>query len=246
MSTQPTRRHLAATFWSAAALSAALPFVPYGRRLLYPFAWITTWAHEMGHGLTALLMGGRFHSLELYADLGGQALTAVPDNGLAPAAVAAGGLLGPAVAGGLVIWLGARAASARWVLGLLATLLVASALLWVRSGLGFFVTLAFGLVFGALAVVLGGKAGELTRLVITQLVGIQLCLGSLASLDYMFTKEFPRGGLMIPSDTELIARQLWLPYWFWGALIALVSFAILLFAFHRAWLRGAKAPARSA
>ncbi len=34
-------------------------------------------------------------------------------------------------------------------------------------------------------------------------------------------------GLRHASDTAVIAQALWLPYWFWGAAIALLSFAVL-------------------
>ena len=32
----------------------ALPALPFGNYLVYPFTILTTWFHEMGHGLTAL------------------------------------------------------------------------------------------------------------------------------------------------------------------------------------------------
>ena len=44
----------------AAALVLFLPQLPLGNYLLYPFAILTTWFHEMGHGLTALLLGWQF------------------------------------------------------------------------------------------------------------------------------------------------------------------------------------------
>ena len=69
------RDRLIAAFLLAALVSAGLHFAqPWGRYVLYPFALLATWAHEMGHGLAALLFGGSFHELDLYPDLGGQAL----------------------------------------------------------------------------------------------------------------------------------------------------------------------------
>ena len=230
----PSKGALAASFWLAVALSAVLPFFAIGRYLLYPFAWIGTWAHELGHGLTALVLGGEFESLKIWTDLGGVAFTRSADNGLAPALVAAGGLLGPALVGGGVVVLGARSRSARFVLTMLALGLALSTLLWIRNLEGFVGTAILALALLALAAL----PAETPRLVVTQLVGIQLCLVSIASLDYMFTKEFLRDGLMVPSDTELIARQWLLPYWVWGGMIAGFSFLILILAFHRAWVRG--------
>lgn len=230
----PSRQALATSFWLAVAISAVLPFFAFGRYVLYPFAWIGTWAHELGHGLTALLLGGDFESLKIWKDLGGVAFTRSADNGLAPALVAAGGLLGPAIAGGGVVVLGARSKTARFVLTMLALALALSTLLWIRNLEGFVGTAVLAVVFLGLAAI----RSETPRLVVTQLLGIQLCLASIGSLDYMFTKEFLRDGVMVPSDTELIARQWLLPYWVWGSLIAAFSAVILVIAFHRAWVRG--------
>ena len=35
----------------------ALPALPFGNYLTYPFVILTTWFHEMGHGLTAMALG---------------------------------------------------------------------------------------------------------------------------------------------------------------------------------------------
>lgn len=227
---------LLVAFLGAVALSIGLTFVPFGRYALYPFALLATWAHEMGHGLTALVVGGTFEHLELYADLGGVAFTRRPD-GLGAAAVSAGGLLGPALLGGLVVVLGAREVTARRILVVLGGALAVSLVVWVRNPFGM-VGVAL-LAAGVLALARWG--GEVPRRVATQLVGIQLCLGSLGSFDYMFTRQFERGGEVMVSDTQAIAQQLLLPYWVWGALIAAASLAILAGAFWVAWVRPARA-----
>lgn len=232
----PGRDRLVLAFVGAVVLSLGLSFVPYGRHALYPFALIATWAHEMGHGLTALLVGGSFEHLELYSDLGGVAFTRRPD-GLRAAAVSAGGLLGPALLGGLVVILGAREATARRVLIALGGALALSLVIWVRNPFGMLGVAL--LAAGVLALARWG--GEAPRLVVTQMVGIQLCLGSLGSFDYMFTREFERGGKVMASDTQAIAQQLLLPYWLWGALIAATSLLILAAAFWVAWIRPSRA-----
>ncbi|MCO5168786.1 MAG: M50 family metallopeptidase [Planctomycetes bacterium] len=223
---------LAAAFFGAAALSIALAVVPYGRYALYPFALLATWAHEMGHGLAALLVGGSFSHLELYPDLGGVAYSR-HGGGLRGVVVSAGGLLGPALLGGLVVVLGARQATARRVLLGLGLALVASLVLWVRNPFGMVSVAALA----AATLALARWGAETPRLVVTQLIGIQLCLGSLASFDYMFTKGFERGGKLMASDTQAIAEVLLLPYWVWGALIAGLSLLILAGAFWLAWVR---------
>lgn len=227
------RGHLVLAFWGAVIISVGLSFVPSGRYALYPFALLSTWAHEMGHGVTALLVGGSFDHLELYSNLGGVAYSRGASGAIRGPLVSAGGLLGPAVLGGLIVVLGARRATARRVLLVLALLLVVSLVLWVRNAFGAAGVAGLAVGLGAIA----WWAPEGVRLVVTQLCGIQLCLGSLSSFDYMFTKQFERDGKVMLSDTQAIAEHLLLPYWVWGTIIAGLSLAILASAFWLAWLR---------
>jgi hypothetical protein len=227
------RGHLVAAFWGAVLISVGLSFVPSGRYALYPFALLSTWAHEMGHGLTTLVVGGSFDHLELYSNLGGVAFSRGASGAISGPLVSAGGLLGPAILGGLIVVLGAHKAVARRVLLVLSFLLVVSLVLWVRNLFGAVGVAGLAAGLGAIA----WFAPEGVRLVVTQLCGIQLCLGSLSSFDYMFTKQFERDGKVMISDTQAIAEHLLLPYWVWGAIIAALSLLILLVAFYVAWVR---------
>ncbi|MGI9597413.1 MAG: M50 family metallopeptidase [Acidimicrobiales bacterium] len=223
---------LMAFFWIAAAVSVILPRVPYGRHVLYPFALLGTWAHEMGHGLVAIAAGGSFNRLVIYQNLGGTAYSSGVGS-LGRAFVSAGGLLGPALAGGVIIVLGSRESTARLVLAGLAVMLTFSLLFFVRNAFGWF---ALGVVAALLAVAsLYGP--DLLKIFVAQLIGIQFCIASWGTLDYMFTKNFNRDGQVIDSDTQEIAEVLLLPYWFWGGLIALISFAIMASSFYVAWIR---------
>lgn len=226
-----SRSQLQYLFWGAAAVAIVLSYIPLGGFVLYPFSLLATWAHEMGHGLTAEIVGGEFQHLELYATLGGLAYSTRPDTLLAPPLIAAGGLLAPAIAGGLVIYLGSRGSTARWVMEGLGALLILSALIWVRNLFGFVATLGLG----ALALAVGYYAIEFVEVALAQFVGIRLCLESLSDVDYMFTKQFLRNGEMISSDSQTIAEHLGLTYWIWGGLIAVLTIAILLGAYRLAW-----------
>lgn len=219
-------------FWAAVAVSVILPRLPYGRLALYPFALLGTWAHELGHGLTALVAGGRFKRLEVHRNLDGLAFS----SGVGPfgrAVVAAGGLLAPAVVGGLFIVLGSREATAPFILAGLAIAVLVSVVLFVRNTFGW---VALGLV-GLALIPVAFRAPELVRIFVAQLIGIQFCVASWGSLNYMFTKNFHRtDGTLTDSDTQTIANVLLLPYWFWGGVIALFSLAILVGSFYVAWL----------
>lgn len=65
MESSVSRAQLSWTFWSAALLSVGRPSVPFGEFVIYPFALLSTWAHELGHGVTALLWGGEIKYLVL-------------------------------------------------------------------------------------------------------------------------------------------------------------------------------------
>ena len=219
-------------FWAAVAISVILPRLPYGRTLLYPFALLGTWAHELGHGLTAIVVGGRFKRLEVHRNLDGLAFSSGL-GGMGRAVVAAGGLLAPAVVGGAFIVLGSRQVTAPWILAGLAVAVLASVVLFVRNTFGL---IALG-VIGLLLVGVAWGAPELVRVFVAQLIGIQFCVASWGSLNYMFTKNFVRNdGTLTDSDTQTIANVLLLPYWFWGGLIAAFSLAILGASFYLAWL----------
>jgi hypothetical protein len=92
-----------------------------------------------------------------------------------------------------------------------------------------------GLAAGYAAVARFGAPG--LKLAIAQFTGIQLCLGSVATFDYMFTRDFERVGATQVSDTQAIAQHLPLPYWFWGGIIAAISLVILTAAWWIAWRR---------
>jgi len=219
-------------FWAAVVVSLIAPRLPYGRWIVYPFSLLSTWAHEMGHGLTAIAFGGSFHRLELWGNLEGVAWF----GGVGPlrrAIVAAGGLLAPAMAGGIIIILGAREATAPFILTGLAVLVWVSIFFFVRNRFG----MAALTLIGMAMVLLALRAPEPAKIFVAQLIGIQFCIASWGSMNYMFTKNFrDHSGAITDSDTQAIANVLLLPYWFWGTLIAATSLAILGGSFYLAWL----------
>lgn len=225
-------QRIQAFFWLAVVLSLLLPRLRYGRFLTYPFALLGTWAHELGHGLTAVLLGGSFHRLVLFPNLGGTAFSSGVGS-IGRAGVAAGGLLGPAVVGGGLIVAGSRDGTARNVLLALAAAVALSLVAVVRNLFGWLALSVIGALLGSVAI----YAPEEPQILLVQLIGIQLCLASWGTLDYMFTREFVRDGRVVASDTQQIAEALVLPYWFWGAVIAVTSAGIVAGSFYLAWIR---------
>jgi hypothetical protein len=230
--------------WALAIIAVATIViwqVPHGWQILYPLTLLATYAHEMGHGLTAILVGGSFESVELFADGSGLAQWTGDVGSLGRAAVSAGGLVGPSVAGAILIALTRRPKLARHVLmGLGATMLL-TVLWYVRSLFGVaFVGLA-GVALFALAQLRSGQLAPFTL----QLVGVQLCLAIFRDVGYMFSPGGLVGGEQRMSDSAQIADALLGPYWFWGGATAAFSFAVLFTGVYLAFRGKAPAPHRA-
>lgn len=227
-----SRGRLLIVFGVAIVASVGLGMVPWGGNIIYPFRVFATWAHEMGHGVGALITGNSFEELEIYSSLGGQALIGGAD-GMSQVIVSSLGLIGPAVLGAVVMVAGSRVTTAPYVLGALAVSVAISALVWIRNGFGFFAMVAIAVALGLIA-----RFGPpVLRVAVAQLLAVQMALAAWSSRDYLFTKGFERDGRSFDSDTQNIADELFLPYWFWGGLLGGVSLLVLVWAFWFAWLR---------
>ncbi|HVU14780.1 MAG TPA: M50 family metallopeptidase [Phototrophicaceae bacterium] len=75
--------------------------VPQLGFILYPIRLFVTFVHESGHGLAAIISGGRFVNLTVFADGSGVALTA----GGSPLLILPAGYLGAALFGAVLFYL---------------------------------------------------------------------------------------------------------------------------------------------
>lgn len=130
--------------------------------------------------------------------------------------------MGPTVAGTVVLLLASSARFARIVLTVLAVLLLLAVLFWVRNAFGVVFLLALAGSLGLGAKILSDGAASF----LLHLVALTLCLSWWRDLNYMFSAEALVNGVPHPSDSALIAQALWLPYWFWGAAVALFSLVL--------------------
>jgi hypothetical protein len=206
----------------AVAATVLLYVIPYGRVIGYPLLLISTIAHEMGHGVAAVLAGGTFKSFVAYSN--GSGLASVSYDGrLASAFVSAGGLCGPAVAAAIAFFAARRERVARVVMIALGAFLAVS-LVWVVRNV-------FGWLFvGALSAALlwvGIKARAATAQTVLVFLAIQLSLSVFSRGDYLFVERANTSAGNFPSDVANMATALFLPYWFWGALCGAFSVAVL-------------------
>lgn len=208
----------------AVAATLALHWVPYLDRLGWPLLIGSTLAHELGHGVGALLIGGRFESLALYPDGSGVAQWSGAFGRLGLAFVAAAGLLGPPLCAFLLLLAGRRERASHVALGVLALLLLLVVLLWTGSWL----TAAYCSALAALLGEFAWRGSAHACQVLCVFMAVQLALASFTRADYLFTPTARTGQGVMPSDVGRIAEALWLPYWLWGGLLALVTVALLL------------------
>jgi len=201
-------------------VTLTLYVVPYGRYVAYPLVLLSTYAHEMGHGLTALVVGGSFESFQMAPDGSGLARLGLPDSRFARAATSAGGLLGPAVLAFLFFVLARRP---RWARAALVSFGVASVLalpLVVRGwfGWGFVAVLGIGCTW------IGTKAAPKVAQWVLVFMAVQLSLSVFSRSDYLFTESAGAA----PSDVAQMASALFLPYWLWGVLVGAISVLVLV------------------
>lgn len=218
--------HRRGALWAialAAAASLALAWVPGLEAVAWPLLLFSTLAHEAGHGLAALSTGAQFESLSLYLDGSGVAAYRGHFNAFERAYIAAGGLLGPPAAACLLLLAGRRSRPAHVALALLALFVGLLALLWA----GTVFTLVFCLAWAALLGLLAWRGGLALCQVACVFLALQLALASFSRADYLFTASADTGQGRLPSDVGQIAAALWLPYWLWGGVIALLSLVLL-------------------
>lgn len=221
-----------AIWWlgTAALVTVVLWQVPGGNYILYPCTILATWFHEMAHGIMALLMGGRFSHLLIYANGSGVAYYSGPLflQPIGNALVAAAGPLGPPLAGACLILTSRSVRATSVALYVLGGLLLVSTVVWVRSPFGLIAVPAIGMA----VLFVAARGSENVRSFAVQFLGVQACVSTYRQIDYLFS--YSAGPLGI-SDTAQIQKALLLPYWFWGGLIAIGSLLLLALSLRHAY-----------
>ncbi|MBL44366.1 MAG: hypothetical protein CMN71_06520 [Sphingomonadaceae bacterium] len=194
-----------------------------GTLALMPFTLLATWFHEMAHGLTAAALGADFDRLVIYANGSGFAEYSGRLGGVGQAIVAAMGLLGPTIAGCLMIIAARSRRGTRWGLLVLGLVLAVSTVIWVRSIAGWIVLPLFAVAAFAIAV----RGNERWQRIAVEFLGVQGAVSVYQDLGYLFSPGGVVGGQFVLSDTGRIAQALLLPYWFWGGAITIAIVAMV-------------------
>jgi hypothetical protein len=220
-----------------------LDVVPYGHTLGYPLMLLSTLAHEMGHGVTGLLVGGHFDSFVM--DWAGSGVAHVSGSlgRVAQGLVAAGGLVGPAFVAALAFIAARRARSAQLSLMGAGVALLLAEILVVRGLCG----MLFVPAVAALCLYTARRAPPYAAQLLLSFLAVQLSLSVYSRGDDLFSPVAHTASGLLPSDVSNMASALFLPYWFWGLTCAAVSLAALaagLWIFLRPATRAAPRPLR--
>jgi hypothetical protein len=213
----------------------ATPF-PYGFLVGLPLIWLSTLVHEVGHGLTAAMLGGTFKQFVMYPDASGAASYFGFLGPVRLALIAAGGLVGPAIVAALGFMVARKAKVAKIALLIGSVALVLLTIVVVRNGFG----VGFVLTLAALLALLGTRKNPEVAQVAMVFFSTQLAASVFSRGDYLFTEYAETAQGQMPSDVAQMAEALTGPYWLWGGFCGLFSVLVLaigMWVFFRGFAR---------
>jgi len=187
----------------------------------------------MGHGITAILLGGNIEQLLIFSNGSGllQPSGSIMFGNVGIALVSAGGLLAPPLFGAWFIISSRNYKDSHYTLIFLGLILIGSVMFWVRSTFG-----VVAVILWALAILwLCFNTSKLVQGFCVQFLGVQAGISSFHQIDYMFMNEAVVNGERFTSDTGQIAKQLFLPHWFWAFVIIAITFWLLYTSFRIAY-----------
>lgn len=203
MTSQQPRSSPHVVAWTVALLASLLLWnLPYGAGLLYPFKLLSTWSHELAHGLTMMATGVGLDRMELYRDTSGLAFGNSSLSGIGGAVVTASGYMGPPAVGVAAILLASTAKRARIVLVVLAMSLGLTALLLVSNRFGQLALPIIAAPLLAIALLAPGR----WAIGAVHVVGAQACVNALLDIRVLFRPMLVvDGNPLASSDAHLMA-----------------------------------------
>ncbi len=213
-------------FWLLVIACAAITLWQPSRVAAYPFTLMATIAHEWGHAISAILLGGSVDTLIVTPDLGG--LVKHDTAGTLPVAiVSASGLIGPSLVAGLLIIAVRNLQQSALALLVLSSALFLTSVTIAGDTFTQASTFALGL-FCALVAFLGYDE---IRNLLAQTLAIFMGVNAVSGLDYAFAVGGHVNGQHYYSDTAKMEALLGGPHWFWGTLLCGLAFMILAISF---------------
>jgi hypothetical protein len=210
--------------------------LPFGGFVLYPFKLLTTWVHEMWHGIMMMLTGAGFDRLELYRDTSGLARPLRGVGGAALAAVASAGYMGAGLLGAFLLVVSQRWHRVRTVLVVLAAALGLSLLLWVSNDFGQGVVAIGAIVFCVIA----RFAPRRVSFFLVNFMAAQICINAVLDIRILFRPVLVMDGKVVTiSDALTMAAATFGPPWMWAGFWMIWSFLCFYAALRLTYLRPA-------
>jgi hypothetical protein len=203
--------------WLAAAVCLAVSLTPWGPFLLYPFTLFTTWVHECGHAVTAVLLGGSVTSITIEPDTSGLTRSLMPAGRVAQGLVASAGYLGASLVGCLLMAATRVEKRARPILRIIGAFMLFTVVIWMRNLFGALVVLAWGVTLLALARKGSGRASRF----VLSVLAVQVALNAVYNIRALFLAHGGR------SDADTMARLFGAPAWLWATSWMALSVAML-------------------
>jgi hypothetical protein len=183
----------------------AVTFLFWDSPALYPVKAFVVLLHELGHGLAAVLTGGRIERIELSSDLGGVCWS----RGGWRLLVLPAGYLGSMLFGGLILLAAARSRNDRVLAAGLGLGVLALTVVFVRSLFG----VVFGLAFGAALILAAWWLPRAVNDLLLRFLGLASILYAVIDIKEDLVSRTVPG-----SDAYAMSRELFLPPIFWGVL----------------------------
>jgi hypothetical protein len=203
--------------WLAAALCLGVSLTPWGPLLLYPFTLFTTWVHECGHAVMAVLLGGSVSSITIQPDTSGLTRSLMPSGRIARGLVASSGYLGASIVGCLLMAATRVEKRARPILWAIGLFMLFTLVFWIRNLFGALVVLAWAVTLLALARKGSGGASRF----FLSVLAIQVALNAVFNIRVLFLVNGP-------SDAETMAQLFIAPAWVWATVWMTMSVAMLV------------------
>jgi hypothetical protein len=201
--------------------------IPQLEFILYPFRLFVTYVHEAGHGLAALITGGRFLGFEVYGNGAGQAITSGGSRFL----ILPAGYLGAALFGAVLFYIVNTVPYPRTISRILGVLLVGFALLFSRLiSAQFMVSIApfVGIISGLALFLLGARANRDVNILVLNILA--MLTGLNAVMDLVQLVQFSDIGIgQVRNDaaafsaeiTPLVPAAVWALVWALAAVLML-------------------------
>ncbi|MEW5847466.1 MAG: M50 family metallopeptidase [Myxococcota bacterium] len=204
----------------AVALSLALSMTPWGKYVLYPFKLFTTWVHESGHALAAILVGGDVVSMSIEPNTEGLTRSRLPSSILARAVVSSAGYMGASIFGCILLAATRLHRFSHAIIYALGVAMLLSVVIWMRNLFGIGVVILLG---GALVLMGRHVRGPVSHFILTFL-GVQVALNALFDIRVLFHLE--EGTHSDAANMEkllLISETFWAGLWMLASVLMVVA-----------------------